>query len=342
MNEPSSNIEQITYVPDRQLGIPATDDWYHHAVSEAVRTTRSPVDHLLHRFPERGIAIASLSSAAIIWGSAAVGAKAALRDFPPFVLAELRGLIAIACLWPLRRRSGDAPASGRGVALLGLTGLFLFYFFYSFGLKHTSAANGTLIGGGTPVIVALLSAAFLGERLVRRKAVGIAVSLAGICFIVSSGAKLDGSLVGNLLIVGSMLSWASYTTISRKLVGGGGSLGILVGTAIYGLLMMAPAAVVELFVSDFGTITPGSIILLLYLALGPSAAAYLLWGYGLSKIEASQAAVYGNLMPMFGVIAAAVFLDERITLTHVIGGACIIAGVSIATVSGRAFTGKSK
>jgi drug/metabolite transporter (DMT)-like permease len=60
--------------------------------------------------------------------------------------------------------------------------------------------------------------------------------------------------------------------------------------------------------------------------------AYLLWGYGFSKIEASQGAIYGNLMPFFGVVAAALFLDERIAVTHVIGGACIIAGVFISTV----------
>ena len=81
---------------------------------------------------------------------------------------------------------------------------------------------------------------------------------------------------------------------------------------------------------------------MLYLALGPSAAAYLLWGYGLSKIEASQAAVYGNLMPLFGVVAAAVFLNEQITGIHAVGGACIVAGVWTATTTGRTFASWSR
>lgn len=287
------------------------------------------------RIPGRTPASPALALAAIIWGTAAVGAKTALRDFPPFVLAELRWAVALLCLWPLMRRAGEAPARGRGAALLGLTGLFLFYFFYSFGLMRTSAASATLIGGGTPVVVALLSRLVLGERLVRRKGIGIAMSLAGVVIVVGIGARFDGSLTGNLLITGSMLSWAVYTTANRKYASGGGSLGLLVGAAIYGMLFMAPVALLELRFSSFGTITPSSIVLLFYLALGPSAAAYWLWGYGLSNVEASQAAVYGNLMPLFGVIAAAVFLSERLTGTQLIGGSCIVAGVWIATSTGR-------
>jgi drug/metabolite transporter (DMT)-like permease len=289
------------------------------------------------RISERTLAACALALAAITWGTAAVGAKTALRDFPPFILAELRWAIALLFLWPLMRRAGEAPTRGRGAAVLGLTGLFLFYLFYSFGLKHTTAANATLIGGGTPVVVALLSAIFLGERMERRKGIGIALSLAGVATIVGFSARLDGSLAGNLLVVGSSLSWAIYTVVNRKMASGGGSLGLLVGAAAYGMLFMAPPALLELRFSSFGTITPSSILLLLYLALGPSAAAYLLWGYGLSKIEASQAAVYGNLMPLFGVVAAALFLDERITGTQLIGGAGIVAGVWTATTTGRKF-----
>ena len=71
----------------------------------------------------------------------------------------------------LLRHRGERPVVNRDTWLLGLTGLALFYFFYSYGLRHTTAANTTLISGGTPVIVALLAAIFLGERVTRPKGV---------------------------------------------------------------------------------------------------------------------------------------------------------------------------
>jgi drug/metabolite transporter (DMT)-like permease len=75
---------------------------------------------------------------------------------------------------------------------------------------------------------------------------------------------------------------------------------------------------------------------MLYLSLGPSAAAYLLWGYGLTQIEASQAAVYGNLMPLVGVVLSAALLGEPITWVVLVGGLTIVAGAWLATSRAKA------
>ncbi len=247
-------------------------------------------------------------------------------------LAVARWSIALAILVALLRRSGGRPARGPGVAMLGLTGLLLFYLFYSWGLRHTSAASGTLIGGGTPVIVALVSILALGEHVSRRRCLGILASLVGVtAIVVASGGTGDSSVLGNLLVLGSAASWALYTVLSRRIGAGGNALATLVGTAIYGLIFMVPLAIGEIVVSGLGPIGPRDLLVMLYLSLGPSAAAYLLWGYGLTQIEASQAAVYGNLMPLVGVVLAALLLDEAITWVVFAGGAAIIAGAWLAT-----------
>src|SRR5215217_4118701 len=284
------------------------------------------------RVPARSAAVAALLAAACIWGSAAVATKSALAYWPPMTLAFVRWSIALAILLALLRRSGTRPAPGPGVAMLGLTGLLLFYVFYSWGLKHTTAASATLIGGGTPVIVAIVSAVALGEHISGRRALGILTSLLGVAaIVVASGSTVGASLLGNLLILGSSANWALYTVLSRRFGAGGNALATLVGTAIYGLLFMLPLAIVELVVSGLGPITLHDIAVTLYLSLGPSAAAYLLWSYGLTQVEASQAAVYGNLMPLVGVVLAAVLLDESITWVVLAGGAAIIAGAWLAT-----------
>jgi drug/metabolite transporter (DMT)-like permease len=280
----------------------------------------------------RAFAVFALLAAAFIWGSAAVATKTALEYWPPMTLAVVRWSIALAILLALLRRSGGRPARGLGIAMLGLTGLLLFYLFYSWGLRHTSAASGTLIGGGTPVIVAIVSAVALGEHVSGRRGFGILASLSGVtAIVVASGGTGDSSLLGNLLVLGSSASWAIYTVLSRRIGVGGNALGTLVGTAIYGLLFMLPLAIGELIVSGLGPIGLRDVLVMLYLSLGPSAAAYLLWSYGLTHVEASQAAVYGNLMPLVGVVLAALLLDEAITWVVLAGGIAIVAGAWLAT-----------
>jgi drug/metabolite transporter (DMT)-like permease len=279
----------------------------------------------------RAPAIAALTMAAVFWGSAAVAAKTVLETLPPFVLAEIRWIIAIGLIWPLVARAGERPVLTRQTAALGLTGLALFYLFYSYGLRSTTAASATLIGGGAPVLVALLSARFLGERISERRIAGVALSLVGVAAIVLGGSGIGGSLKGNLLMVGSTLSWAVYIVLGRKVVAAASPMAVLAGTAIFGLLLMVPPAVVEIARGQVGAVDARDVLLVLYLAIGPSALAYLLWGFGLSRVEASQASVYGQLMPLVGVVSAAIFLGESITLTHVVGGGAIILGVALAT-----------
>lgn len=285
------------------------------------------------RVPDRVLAILALTAAVSIWGSSAVATKAILDQVPPVTLAFIRWTVALALLLPMLYRSGARPARGRTIAALGLTGVALFYLSYNWGLRYTTAANGTLIHGGGPVLTALISVAFLGERPSARRWLGIVASLIGVMIIVLMGgsAELDASLLGNLLVVASVVSWAVYTVLGRRTFSGGGSLAVVTGSALYGMAMMLPVAIVELVIQGVGPITLHVVLIILFLSLGASASAYLLWGYGLKHLEASQAAVFTNGLPVAGVTAAALFGGERVTAVHIGGGIAIIAGVWLAT-----------
>ena len=73
-----------------------------------------------------------------------------------------------------------------------------------------------------------------------------------------------------------------------------------------------------------------TIFAILYLAFFCSVLAFFLWNYGISRLEASKAAIFTNLVPVFTVIGASLFLGEKIRLEQMIGGALVIGGVSLA------------
>ena len=282
--------------------------------------------------PARTLAALALVGANAMWGASIVGGKLVLDHVPPLTLALVRCLVAVAVLLPLLRLRGGRPALGREPALLGLTGVALFFLCYNLGLRATTATNATLIlDGGEPFLTALLAAALLGERLTGRRLGGIATALAGIATIVllGQGATLDLGLraLGDLLMLGSALAWAAYTVLGRRAFASAGLLEVVAGASLYGALFLLPAAAVELAVVGIGAVTASDLLLILYLGAGCSGLAYVLLGYGLRHLEAGEAGAFGYLAPVTGLGAAVLVLHESVTAGQAAGAALIVGGV---------------
>ena len=276
------------------------------------------------------LAYLALVLTATIWGTTAIATKVALETYQPFILSVGRWVISLAIMLPLMRQFGVRPILDRRTLLLGLLGVFGFNAFFTLGLERTTAANGSLIGGALPVVVAFLSFAFLGERLAPIRIGGVAISMIGVAVTVL-GATLDASVLGNVLIFGAVLSWAIYTIYNRERMRGENTMGIIAGSATFGTAMMVPLAAVEWAQETPEAPTLKLIVIILYLSLGPAMAANYMWVFALTRVPASQAAVFSNLTPIVGIVLAGLILDEPITQYHVIGSILIICGVLLTT-----------
>lgn len=282
----------------------------------------------------RSAAILALIGTSLIWGTAALATKTVLEDYPPYVLASVRWALASAVMLVILRRRGIQPLLDRRGVVLGLTGILLFNFFFSFGLQRTSAANASLIGGALPVVIAIMSFFVLHERLAPLRWIGITLSMTGIAATVL-GATLEASLLGNMLMLGSTVVWSIYTIFTRERLRGIDPMAITAGGAIYGLAMMLPFAIYESATQSMPVPDLSTIVLVIYLSFGPSMGAILLWSFALSRVPASTAGVFSNLGPIVGIIAAGIILSEPITRYHVIGASLVIAGVLLTTFRRR-------
>jgi drug/metabolite transporter (DMT)-like permease len=272
-------------------------------------------------------ALLALVAGALLWGASTTASKALLGPLPPLTVAALRFALALLVLWPLLARAGLRPATGRGPALLGLTGVFLLNLFQNVGLRHASATAATLIiEGGTPLLTALLATLVLKERLGGRRLVGLLVALLGVAAVVAQGGDLAGVLSpAALLPLLAALSLAAYNLLGRRAFAAG-ALPVAAGAARYGLLFLLPGVVLELHRGDLGRFTLGDGLWLLYLGVGSSAAAFALWGYGLARLEAGRVAAVGMLLPLSGVAAAALVLGEPLLPLQLAGGGLTLAG----------------
>ena len=289
---------------------------------------------------ERTLATLALLATTALWGTSFVAGKAVLATVPPLTLAFLRFAVGFALLVSLARWFGVRPTWGREAAVMGATGVAFLFVFHNLGLRHTTAANGTLVmNGGYPVLAGVLGAVVLGERWRGRLLVGTVASAVGVAATVLVGGDAasivggDASMLGDGLILASAASAAVYAVAGRRAfaAGGPGLLAVLAGSTGYGLLLLLPGVVGEVVVSGPPRLSGQDLLLVLYLGAGCSALAYALWGFALRHLATGQTAVVGNLELVIGVGAAALLLGEPLTSGQVLGGTLILGGAWLAS-----------
>ena len=74
---------------------------------------------------------------------------------------------------------------------------------------------------------------------------------------------------------------------------------------------------------------------MLQLALLGTVVGFVWWYEGVEMLGASRAAVFVNLVPLFGVLLSALILSESLEVSQLAGGILVVFGVGIGTLGGR-------
>ncbi len=283
----------------------------------------------------RALAVASLLLVMAIWGSTFVVTKSALDQVPPLLLALLRFAVASAILLPLAHaRGGPAllprPLPLGRLALMGATGVTLYFVAFNLSLAYTTASEGALIQGSIPAVSALAAVVLLRERLGPGRAAGITASVAGVALVVlaGGGGEAPNRPLGNALMVGSVVAWAIYTVLGRRL-GGASGLATTAYSTLLGTLFLVPPAAIELATRPRPTLSADGWLAVAYLGAVASALAFLLWNRALAVLDVGQASAFINLVPLVGVATATLVLGEPLLPAQLAGGGLVLVGVAL-------------
>lgn len=218
------------------------------------------------------------------------------------------------------------------VAALGFTGVAVYHLALNYGEHFVSANVASLIVASMPVMVAVLSRMFLKEDVNAAKWTGIVIALTGVVVLVLWGTPGGGLSVKNGLgaVVTALapISWATYTIVSKPLVGRYGALRVTTWGIAAGTAMLVPVSLVPTL-HDLGRLNATDWWWLVFLALACSVFAYLVWFYALGRLEPSEVAVWVYFVPLCAAGWGAVVLGERITPWVALGGAMVLAGVVV-------------
>jgi drug/metabolite transporter (DMT)-like permease len=257
--------------------------------------------------------------------------QSVLGQAGPFTVTALRFVIGLAVLFPFAFRQGfRANLTVKPTFLaFGLTGVALYFGLQNLGLVFTSAGNAALIQAGIPAATAIMSLVFLQESIPLRRLIGIALAVAGVIMVSSTTATVAGGrpLLGNLLIVGSVIAYGAYT-VQGKILRNQRYAATVTTTASFaaGLFVLVPAAVVEVCISGLPKISLMGWLALLFLGVIGSGMTLFLWNYALRFVDATVAGLYVNLIPVFG-LAFAWIAGEHVGSVQLVGGGMAVAGV---------------
>jgi drug/metabolite transporter (DMT)-like permease len=274
-----------------------------------------------------------------IWGTNFSLVKVAMRDFPELAFNAFRLVIAsgifLGALWWRRGRAHDGPTSPSlsradwlRLALLGLVGHLMYQLLFLGGVKRTSVANGSLIMGTTPVVVALLTAWAGHERVSLLRWAGAVISFAGLYIVVGRNVEWSASgHLGDLLVLASVVCWATYSVASVPLLRKHSPLLVTGYSLSIGGLFYVLVSVPTLMRVQWGTISILSWLLMVASGVFALAVSYLIWYTSVQKAGSTRTAAWSNLTPVIATGIAAVWLGEPIGVNHVIGSVAIFTGL---------------
>ena len=273
---------------------------------------------------------------AVLWASAFVGIRAALASYSPAHLALLRYLVAAAALLaiaPLARIRPPARRDLPGILLTGIIGIAAYNVLLNHGERTVTAGAASMIVNGVPVMTALLSATFLGERMGPRGWIGLAVSFVGSAIIATAGSEGVRIERGAILLLLAAAAMSVYFVLQKPYLRRYSPLE-MVAYAIWGGAL-ALLAFIPGLAAAVRSAPPSATIAVIYLGIFPAALAYVAYSYALSAMPAGRTASYLYLVPVFTIAIAWVWLREVPSVLTVAGGAIVMSGVAIVNARQR-------
>jgi drug/metabolite transporter (DMT)-like permease len=272
----------------------------------------------------------------LFWGGTFIAGRILAKTLPPADAAFFRFVLAAVALAFLTRLIDGhlrLPPKDRivGLLLLGLTGVFSYNICFFTGLKYIEAGRAALIIALNPMAITIGAVLLYDERLSPLQCFGLLISLSGALLVITNG---DPTLLfaggfgwGEIAIIGCVISWAGYSLIGRSVLKSMTPLSAVFYSSLFGSALLFPATLLDGTLPSPGSYAAVDWLSLLFLGIFGTAAGFTLYYRAITKIGAARSSVFINLVPLFSIVLAWIFLSEKINISVLIGGLILMAGV---------------
>ncbi|MGC0795064.1 EamA family transporter [Pantoea agglomerans] len=278
----------------------------------------------------------------VAWGVNFVVIKLGLQGMPPFLLAGLRfTLVAFPAIFFVRR----PPIPLRWLVVYGMTISFGQFAFLFLAIKLGMPAGlASLVLQAQAFFTLLLGALLLAEKLHWNHIVGIIIATLGMFLLATAGMEGQTSagitLTTMMLTLSAALSWG-LGNITNKIIMRNRSVPIMSLVVWSALVPIVPFFACSLLFDGQAAIVNSllhiglqTVLALFYLAFVATIVGYAIWGNLLSRYETWRVAPLSLLVPVVGIITAALVLDEHLSGQQMLGAVVIILGLLVNVFGG--------
>ena len=276
--------------------------------------------------------VLSILGAVFLWGSSFSVMRMVLQDLNPFAVMFCRLFIAFVFIIPISVKIfPKSYKKGDWKILLPMV-LFqpcLYFLFESNALTFTTSSQAGIISACMPLMVAVAAWFFLAESLNGKVIIGLVLSILGVILLTifqDSQANAPHPVLGNLLEVFAMASASANLILVKKLSSRYDTWSLTGMQVCAGTLFFMPG-IRYVAIADPSIWTVKLIGLLFYLGVCVSFFSFGLYNWGISKLEASRASIFINLIPVTAVFLGWLLLGETLNSKQIIAAIIVISGV---------------
>jgi len=278
--------------------------------------------------------VLSLVLAMILWASSFIALKISFQGYHPMIVIFGRMVVGSLCFLLFYRQLKDTRLRRQDLKCLLFMAVCepcIYFMFEAKAMQLTTASQAGLITAMLPLMVALGATVFLKEKVARKTLAGFGIAIAGACWLSLAGDESTSApnpLLGNFLEFMAMVAATGYTLSVKHLSSRYSPVFLtafqsVVGAFFFSLFLLHPE--ISLPTEFF----PAPAFAVIYLGSFVTLGAYLAYNYGVSKIPASQASAFVNLIPVFAVILGFLILEERFSMFQYAASLLVLGGVFI-------------
>ena len=221
------------------------------------------------------------------------------------------------------------------LALCGLFGVAINQLFFFEGLNLTTPINAAIIMTVNPVLVIIISALLIGERITMRKIFGIVFGIVGASTLIlnSGDISLDNNFfLGNILVFINATSYAIYLVLVKTLMTKYNPLTVMLFVFTFGLLFVAPFGYQDLLSIDIVTFTNDIYLKVAFVVICTTFLAYLFNAFALKFLNPSVVSIYVYLQPVLASIIAVSFSSDSIDFIKIVSSIFIFIAVFLVSI----------
>jgi drug/metabolite transporter (DMT)-like permease len=274
-----------------------------------------------------------LAALTFAWGFNWTALKLALTEVPPWTFRSLCLGFGSAVLFAALRAGGQALAVPKGqwlrLAVLSFLNITCWNMLVAFGVPLIPSGRASILAYTMPIWAIPLSVWFLGERITRRKAIGLVLGMAALALLLGdSVGGLGAAPLGSLLVLGAALTWAFGTVLQKRFPV---SMPLGAYTAWMLLLGGVPVFVGTVLLEDVQILRSVSLRAWLGVAYNVFIAfafAHWAWIKIATSVPVSVFSISMLIIPVIGVLSGILFLGERPGWNEVAALLCVLGALA--------------